>query len=80
MKDSNSRIKNSKSRHVIITGGGSVLGHDLATRYLMSGARVSVLDLHISEEQQDKLVSIAKDSSGGCLFLNTDVTVSETVN
>jgi 3-dehydrosphinganine reductase len=80
MKNSNNRINSSESRHIIITGGGSGLGHGLATRYLMSGARVSVLDLHISEGQQDKLVSIAKANKGEFLFLNTNVTVSEDVN
>jgi 3-dehydrosphinganine reductase len=79
MKDSNNRIKKSKSRHVIISGGGSGLGYGLVTRYLISGAKVSVLDLYISEGQQDKLVSIAKANDGEYLFLNTNITAPEEV-
>jgi 3-dehydrosphinganine reductase len=80
MINSNNSMKKPKSRHVILTGGGSGLGHGLATRYLMSGACVSVLDLHISEVQQEKLVSIAEANRGRCLFFNTNVTVPDDVN
>ena len=83
MKDNMKNRKHAKSssrqKHVIITGGGSGLGFGLATRYLKQGASVTILDLSITDEQQNTLAESAKNNHAGCLFLTTNITVAEEV-
>lgn len=75
----NSVKKTSNNQHVIITGGGSGLGHGLASRYLKKGAVVSVLDLHFAPEQKAKIEAIAKIAGSECHFFSVNVTDAESV-
>ncbi len=88
MKDNNKNINNShpnsRSKHVIITGGGSGLGFGLAIRYLKKNAVVSVLDLQFAPEQKTRLEATAESLGTKCHFFTVNVTdaasVKEAVN
>lgn len=75
----NSVKKVSNNQHVIITGGGSGLGHGLAARYLKKGSIVSVLDLNFRPEQGAELEAIAHVSGSECHFYTVNVTDAESV-
>ena len=79
MKSSNKSINKPQFNHVIITGGGSGLGHGLATRYLKLGAVVSVIDLQFSEKQKAMLEVTAKQCTTQCCFYTANVTDAESV-
>lgn len=75
----NSVKKASNNQHVIITGGGSGLGHGLASRYLKKGSIVSALDLHFGPEQKAELEAISHISGSECHFYTVNVTDAESV-
>ena len=75
----NSVKQSSRKQHVVITGGGSGLGHGLASRYLKKGSVVSALDLHFAEEQKAKLIAIAESVGSECHFFTVNVTDAESV-
>lgn len=66
-------------KHVVITGGASGLGLGLVSRYLKRGAKVGILDLSISDENQNYLNDLAKKYNGKWTFLRTDVTDASVV-
>ena len=65
--------------HAMITGAGSGLGLGMACRYLKRGVCVSVLDLVVSNENQNLLTQAA--SEGGChwAFFEMDITNDKAV-
>ena len=60
--------------HVMITGGGSGLGLGMARRYLKRGISVSVLDLLVSNENQNLLSQAASEGGSHWAFFEMDIT------
>lgn len=60
--------------HVMITGGGSGLGLGMARRYLKRGISVSVLDLVVSNENQNLLTQAANEGGSHWAFFEMDIT------
>ena len=60
--------------HIMITGGGSGLGLGMARRYLKRGISVSVLDLLVSNENQNLLTQAANEGGSHWAFFQMDIT------
>lgn len=65
---------NTNWNHALITGGGSGLGHGLATRLLRRGCKVTVLDLRVDAARGAALDLAAQQGGASWQFIEANIT------